>query len=450
MAVNGEELLERIRGRAEQVEVFTASSDVAEVRWQNGAVKGAVARESSGVAVRAIAGGRIGFSGSRDLSPRGLERLVEHVESSLAVGDPARARIRFPGAQPPAVGEGELRGHDAATAALGIPDLVALGNEVLARLVQRHPGIVFDASARRSQGVHALVNSAGARLEERGTSVSIGVEANRTRDEDVLMDYAWVGASARAALDPAALVEQLSQRLTWAAGTVPLRPGRMPVLFDPEGSLVLWSPLLAALGGRCVMHGTSPLRERVGQAVLDERVTLVDDPLLPGALGSSRWDDEGLPRRRTPLIERGVLRSFVHDLESAEGTGQAPTGHGERGGVLGQPGPGFTNLVVDPGTRTAEEMIAGIEYGLLVHSVIGMGQGNTLPGTFSNPVDVAYLIEGGRVVGRVKDVSIAGNVYQLLGKDHLAGFSRETRPVYGSMFLPWVRIDGVNVVGKGT
>lgn len=440
------ELLERVRGRVDQAEVFSASSDLAEVRFQNAAVKGAMARESSGLAVRAIKGGRIGFAGSRDVSSGGLARLVEHVESSLGVGD--EARIRFPAGAPAAVDEAALATHDPATAALPVPELVRLGQEVLARLRERHPGFVFDATVRRSQGTHALVNSAGARLEERGTSVSIGVEANRTRDDDVLMDYAWAGAPARAGLDPDQLVEQLSQRLSWASQLVPLRPGRLPVLFDPEGSLLLWSPLLGALSGKTVMQGTSPLRERRGQLVLDPRVTVVDDPLLPGGLGSSRWDDEGLPRRRTPLFEAGVLRSFVHDLETAEATGQAPTGHGERGGVLGQPGPGFTNLVVTPGERALDELLRGVDYGLLVHSVIGMGQGNTLPGTFSNPVDVAFLIEKGQVVGRVKDVSLAGNAYQMLSPAHLAGFSRERRAVYGSYHLPWVLLQDVNVVGK--
>ena len=445
---SAEELLERVRGKVDQAEVFAASSDLAEVRFQNAAVKGAMARESSGLAVRAIRGGRLGFAGSRDLSARGVERMVEHVESSLGVGD--EARIRFPQGAPAAVDEGALGTHDPATAALPIPALVQLGREVLDGLRARHPEFVFDATVRRSQGTHTLLNSAGARVEERGTSVSIGVEANRTRDEDVLMDYSWVGAPARGGLDPAALVEQLSQRLTWSREQVRLEPGRMPVLFDPEGSLLLWSPLLAALSGKTVMQGTSPLRERLGQQVLDPRVTLVDDPLLPGALGSSRWDDEGLPRRRTPLFERGLLQSFVHDLETAEATGQAPTGHGERGGVLGQPGPGFSNLTVTPGERSWEEMLAGIEYGLLVHSVIGMGQGNTLPGTFSNPVDLAFLIEGGQIKGRVKDVSIAGNVYQLFGPQHLAGFSRQVRPVYGCYHLPWVLLEGLNVVGKGS
>ena len=194
---------------------------------------------------------------------------------------------------------------------------------------------------------------------------------------------------------------------------------------------------------------TSPLRDRVGEQILSSEFTLTDDGLLPGGLSSSAFDDEGVPRRTRVLIEAGVLRGFVHDLETARATGSEPTGNGERGGVTGKPGPGFSNLLLSPGTKSVAEMMAGIKYGLLVHSVIGMGQGNTLPGNFSNPVDLAYLIEDGEVKGRVKDVSIAGNIYELL-MDQLGGLSSEVKVLSGTVHLPWMLIDDMKVVGKGS
>ncbi|MEZ6188294.1 MAG: metallopeptidase TldD-related protein [Planctomycetota bacterium] len=325
-----------------------------------------------------------------------------------------------------------------------------MGAQVFGELSRLHPDVVFEGKVRRSAGSHALTNSAGCSFEERYTGFSISVEANRTRDEDVLLDFVYTGAPSAGAVDPQALVARLSQRLRWAERTVDFRPGEVPVVFSPEGSLLLWRPLLQALNGTTVMLGTSPLRERLGDTILDPRVTLVDDGRLPGALGSAAFDDEGVPRQRTPLVESGVLESFVHDLDSATRTGQRPTGNAQRGGALSQPSPGFTNVVVAGGDRPQAELIREIDYGLLVHSVIGMGQGNTLPGNFSNPIDIAFLIEGGEVVGRVKDVSIAGNVYELLGPKHLLAFSREVEPVYGTYRLPWVFVQGVNVVGKAS
>lgn len=441
-------VLARLAGRADAAEVYRASSDSAEVRFAAGKVKAAVARETSGVAVRGLAGGRLGFAGSRDLSERGLGQLVVNAESSIEVGD--ATPVRFPGPAPAPVDEASLGTCDPATAALGVADLVDIGRAAIDALAARHPGVVFDAVVRRGVGRAALGNSAGARVGWRQTSFSLGIEANRTQDQDVLLDWASTAAPARGAARVDEVIEALDRRLRWAARTVPFAPGRLPVLFSPSGSFVLWGPLLEALSGKTVMLGTSPLRDRVGQRVLDPRVRLVDDGLLPGALGSSAFDDEGTPRRTSVLIDDGVLRGFVHDLETARATGQAPTGNGERPGVLGRPGPGFTTVVVRGGERTWQELVASIDRGLLVHSVIGMGQGNTLPGTFSNPVDLAFAIEGGQVVGRVKDVSIAGNVYEVLGPAHLGELSRDVEAVGGGHRLPWVLARDLNVVGKGS
>lgn len=445
--IDTDALLSRVSGRTDEAEIYRASSDAAEVRFAAGKVKNAVARETSGVAVRGIKAGKLGFAGSRDLSPQGLERLVEHTARSIDVGDPTP--VRFPGASPAPVDAATLDTYDAATAALGVAELVAAGREALDPLQAKFPAVTFDVVVRRGVGRAALRNTAGVRVDWEQTSFSLSVEANRTQDQDVLLDWCSTAAPSRAAADIGEVVEQLARRLEWAQTTVTgFQPGRLPVLFSPAGSLLLWSPLLEALSGKTVMLGTSPLRDKLGQTILDPRVRLVDDGLLPGALGSAPFDDEGTPRRTTPLIDDGVLASFVHDLETARVTGQAPTGNGERGGALGKPGPGFTSLVVRGGDRGWQELVAGIDRGLLVHSVIGMGQGNTLPGTFSNPVDLAYAIEKGKVVGRVKDVSIAGNVYDLLGPKHLGAFSREVERISGGSRLPWVLVDDLNVVGK--
>lgn len=441
-------LLERLRARTDAAEVYRASSDGLEVRFTSGQVKGASAREASGLAVRALRGGKLGFAGSRDVSPEGVDRLVLHADHSIEVGDPSD--VRFPAPSRAARAPEELRTFDEATAALGVPDLVAFGQAALAPLRARFPGVVFDAVVRRSVGSTELLNTSGVAVSSRRTVFAATVECNRTRDQDVLIDYHSVVGVSRAELSPEALVEPLARRLAWAERLVELRPGRLPVLFSPAGSLVLWSPLLEALSGKTVMLGTSPLRDKRGQAILDPRIDLLDDGLLPGALGSAPFDDEGVPKRTSPLVAGGVLMGFVHDLETAQVTGQSPTGNGERGGVMGRPGPGFNTIVVRGGDRSWEELVRGIDRGLLVQSVIGMGQGNTLPGTFSNPIDVAFAIEGGQVVGRVKDLSIAGNIYELLGPKQLGALSKDVEQVHGAYRLPWVRVNDVNVVGKAS
>jgi len=427
-------------------ELFEASFDTLEVGFSAGAVKRALARESSGLGLRARAGGKLGFVGSRDLSPEGLAALEGQLENSLEVGD--EGTLEFPGASEPAPQAGRLGLSNPATAALTIPDLVKVGEVALAELSERFPEVTFDATVRRSVGKSRLQNTSGLDTREDYTVFSFSVEANQTRDEDVLLDYAYVVGTSTELADPSRVVDELGRRLAWSQQVVDWTPGRLPVLFSPEGSSVIWSPLLQALSGKTVMLGTSPLRERTGEQVLGPQVTLIDDGLRPGALGSGAYDEEGIPRATRPLIEAGVLKGFVHSLETAQATGSAPTGNGERGGATSRPEPGFANVVIQGGDQSFQELLSSIDEGILVHSVIGQGQGNTLPGTFSNPLDLAFLIRAGEVVGRIKDASIAGDVYQLLGPDSQARLSREVLAVGGSSFLPWLLIDELNVVGK--
>ncbi|RMG15949.1 MAG: TldD/PmbA family protein [Planctomycetota bacterium] len=438
-------LLARL-GDKDAAELYSGSFDSLEVRFSAGELKNATAREASGIAVRAAARGKAGFASSRDTSPAGLERLIGFVDNSIDVGDAVRFELPEP-AKPPVPPE-TLGGHDPAVADLEVAELAALGRQAVQELLARHPDVVVDASVRRSVGETLLLNHRGVEVADRHSVLSLSLEVNRTRDEDVLLDFDHAIGVRRTDVSGPALVEELDRRLRWGREVVSLRPGRMPVVFSPAGSLVVWMPLLQALNGKNVLLGTSPLRERTGERVLSERVTLIDDGLLPWGLASAAFDDEGVPRQTRPLLDRGVLRGFVHDLETAKGTGSEPTGNGERGGVTGKPGPGFSNLLVAPGERSWRDLVASVDYGLLVHSVVGLGQGNTLPGTFSNPVDLGYLIEGGEVRGRVKDVSIAGKVYELLADD--LEFSRERRVLSGTTHLPWLRIGSMNVVGKGS
>jgi PmbA protein len=219
----------------------------------------------------------------------------------------------------------------------------------------------------------------------------------------------------------------------------------MPVLFSPAGTLTLALPLMEGVDGKNVFTGVSPLCGRVGEKLFDDKVTLVDDGTLDGRLASAPYDDEGVPHHRNALFDHGVLRGFLYDLKTAAQSGVESTGNGSRS-LFQLPRPAPTNLILAGGETPVAQMIAGIDDGLLVEDVLGLGQGNIISGAFSNPVALAFRIQHGEIVGRVKDVSIAGNVYDLL-KD-VAAVSRETQWVYGSFCLPYILLPEMNVIAK--
>jgi PmbA protein len=209
------------------------------------------------------------------------------------------------------------------------------------------------------------------------------------------------------------------------------------------GLVALLLSLGMALDGKQVLLGASPLGSKLGQDITDPRFNLVDDPLLDFGPQTSAFDDEGVPRKVTPLVENGVLRNFIYDLDTAGRAGAQPTGHG----VFRN----YTNLVVSPGEVAFEEMLKGVKQGLLVHDYLGLGQGNPMNGEFSVNLALGYKIENGEVVGRVKDVMLAGNAFQALKQ--ITAISRERQWLggpysYFNGLFPYIQVDKLSVVAR--
>jgi PmbA protein len=183
----------------------------------------------------------------------------------------------------------------------------------------------------------------------------------------------------------------------------------------------------------------------VGEALFDTLLTITDEPLLPGRLGSRPADDEGVPSAPLTLVQRGVVRAFVYDLETASRAGARATGHGQRS-TFSKPGISFSNLVVAAGTLDEAALLREMGSGMVVEDLIGVGQGNVVGGAFSHPVALAWRVEGGEVVGRVKDAAVAGNAYDLLKRIRALG--REVRWIGGSRAVPPLVLDGVSVARR--
>jgi len=218
---------------------------------------------------------------------------------------------------------------------------------------------------------------------------------------------------------------------------------QMPVLFTPHAVGFLLSTFEANTNGKAVQKGASVLAERMGRKVLDERVTIWDDPLVDYANGSCAVDAEGVPAQRKALFENGVLRSFIFDLQTAGMMGVRSTGNGMRG-YAGQPHPANTNIRVAPGGTPYKELLAGIKRGLLIDQALGAGQSNVLAGAFSVNVELGFLVENGEVVGRVKDCMLAGNAFDAF--NNIRDISSETE-WHGASELPAICFESLSVVG---
>jgi PmbA protein len=247
-------------------------------------------------------------------------------------------------------------------------------------------------------------------------------------------------------IDPKRITARVVKQLEMARDTVPAPTGKTTVLFSPRGvSSALLSPLTLALNGRTVIQGASPLQDKLGQRLFDERFSLWDDPTIDLRPASRIVDDEGIPARRTTLVDAGAPVTFLYDLQTAGQAGVETTGSASRG--LGSlPSPSTSLLVVGEGDTSYDDILAGIDDGLLIEQLLGAGQGNVLGGEFGGNVLLGYRIEKGRITGRVKDTMISGNVYEAL--KNVVAIASDAEWVGGGLLTPGICCSGVTVSSK--
>lgn len=429
-------ILDRLSSQAEQVEVVEVQGENTSVGFEANRLKSSQVEETKGIALRMVRDGRLGFAASSDLSA--VDKLVDNLIESAAYGD--KIPISFPGPQVPA----DVTVFDSTIREMPIPRLVEIGREIVDIILSVEPEARVNVALERGVQHLSLRNHAGTDISFDRSPFSVFIDISRVQGDDVLILFEVVGATVWDE-DYLAFARNAARKLELAQRSATIRSGRMPVLFAPSGSLVLAYPLMLGLDGKNVYTGTSPMARKVGEKLFDRKITVVDDPTLDGRFGSAPYDDEGVAHRRTVLIDSGELKGFVYDLKTAAQSGVESTGNGSRS-LFSPPSPSPTNFVLGAGTTPLPDMIAGIDEGLLADSALGLGQGNVISGAFSNSLGLAYKIEKGEIVGRVKDVSIAGNVYDLL--QNVAAVSRETEWIYNNFRLPYILLEGMNVVAK--
>ena len=215
---------------------------------------------------------------------------------------------------------------------------------------------------------------------------------------------------------------------------------QVPVLFDPRVSRSILGHFSSAISGTSVARGTSFLKDSLDTAVFKPDIVIVDDPHRPRGLASKPFDGEGVTNRKWLLVDQGVLTTWVLDSASARQLELQTTGHASRG-TSGPPSPNTTNLYMQPGDQSPEELIGGIDDGLYVTELIGFGV-NGVTGDYSRG-GAGFWIEKGELAYPVSELTIAGNLRDMF---------LETTPANDLMFrygsnAPTLRIDGLMVAG---
>ena len=437
--VNGvlEELLEKAGKVSQEAEVYHVWHRDEPVLFEANRVKLVETRETSGVALRIIKDGRTGLSSTSDFS--NIDSLISNTLEMVSFGP--EARLEFA----PHHSFSPVEVYDPETESVPLQDMIDLGQTAIDRLRGASPDLVCDASVAKGVTTVTILNTRGGAATYTKSGFSVFVSGAIIKDDDMLF-VSDGKSSCRPVLDTSEIVDSIRNQLELSRNVAPAPIGQVPVVFTPRGfSAALLSPLLSGFNGRTVSQGASPLVGKLGEKLLDERLSLWDEPTLPYVPGSRMCDDEAMPTRRLPLVDRGVIASFLYDLQTAAQDGVESTASAHRG-LSTLPSPGTSVIVVAEGEATYEDMLKDMKNGLVVERLLGAGQSNILGGSFNANVLLGFRVEGGVVTGRVKNTVISGNVYSVL--ENIEAIERESHWVGGSLKTPSFYVHNVSVAAK--
>jgi len=437
-----EKLLQQACKEVDSAELFRVKSKTVPVNFEVNRLKSIDISESEGKALRVINKGRIGFSSST--GSEGFDLMVEKAAATSEFG--AKASFDFPGEIKRGIKEKKkVNIYDRKVEDKSIEEMVKIGEDILGRVKDFDRKLRCDVTILKDYSEVEYFNSRGGNFSYSKTAIAYSVMVQKIKNQDMLMVYSSLEFG-KDNLELEELTSEIIENLKWGEKIVPVESGKMPVIFTPKAALVLILPIISGLNGKMVLKKISPLAARKNKKLWSDLLTIYSDGTINFALGSAPFDDEGVEMKRIPLVKKGKIKNFYYDLQTAGMAGVESTGNGLRAGSQSEPAPSISNLVMEEGKVSFSEMIKDIKEGIIIDQVLGLGQGNIISGAFSNNVQLGYKIEKGKIVGRIKDVMIAGNAIEEL--KNIAALGNKAKWIEGKYKFPHIYLKSLSVSAK--
>lgn len=429
-----------LKAGAETADAVMVRSTSLEVSFRMGEPEDLERSESQDLGLRVLIGKKQAVVSSTDLTAATLDELVGRAVD-MARASPEDA---YAGLADPALLCTEVMDLDLYDAAEPSPETLyemAAAAEAAALAV---PGVTNSegAGAGWGEGAIALATSHGFAGGYRSSSHSLHASVLAGEGTGMERDYEFTSAHHAGDLDaPAAVGRSAGERAVKRLKPRKVSTRQVPVVYDPRVSRSLIGHFAGAISGTSVARGTSFLKDRMNQVVFADGIRIVDDPHRRRGLSSKPFDGEGVQNRRTVVVEDGRLQTWFLDSSAARQLGLATTGHAARG-TSGPPGPSSTNLYMEAGSASPDDLIKGIGNGFYVTELIGFGV-NGVTGDYSRGAS-GFWIENGELAYPVSELTIAGNLKDMFLQLTPAS-DLEFR--YGTN-APTIRVDGLTVAGS--
>jgi len=440
----GQEILAMAKAKgASQGDAVMAESESFFVTVRMGEVEKISQAGEKRLGLRLFFGNSSGSASTSDISKKSMEKLVDDTARM------ARVTAQDPHSGLPALAE----------LARELPDLdlidesargVSVDDKIDLALQAEKSALGYDSRIGNSEGAEfsnqfgrvIYASSHGFAGEYSGSTFGLSVSPIASQNGSMQRDY-WYSSNRRFARleSPASVGERAAQRVLRRLGGRKIKTCEAPIVFDPEMAASLLRNLASALSGYSLYKGASFLAGKLGMQIGSDLLTVIDDGTIPGALGSRPFDGEGLPVRKKTVVEKGQLQSYLLDTYSGKKLGMTSTGNASRS-VGESPGVSPANFYLVPGKNSPEEIIGTVKNGLYVTEMIGFGV-NMVTGDYSRGASGLW-IEDGQLTYPVEEITIAGNLKEMLQNIEMAGSDLEMR---GRIASPTIKISRMTIAG---
>ncbi len=424
-------------------EIYIRISKSTSVEYRNKEIEALKEEDEQGAAIRIINNHKLGFSYTSSLDSEDIRKVVKdaHEFSRFTEENPNYRILSFD--LPPK----DVNVYDPDILDLSVEALVSYAERIedAARAYDERIKDFRGISVKKGYGNIGIYNTYGIERGYDFTFIYFSVEVIAEEGEEREMSYNVALSPFLYRIDPEEVGKVAAYKAVSKLGGKVYKTGKFPVVFDPEAEAELLGALFPAFSGENIMKGKSIFVDMLGKEIASPEVTLVNDGTLPEGVSTSPFDDEGVPTRRTEIISKGKLNSYLHSLYSAAYFNTESTGSGFRASVRLLPTVSMANLHLSPGKMTPKDIISGVGEGIYVTSIIGAHTINPISGDFSVGI-TGQLIQNGEIVYPLKGMTLAGNLKDFLKGIRIVGNDLKFFPqgIGGSTIL----VEGLSIGGK--
>ncbi len=422
---------------ADDAEAYAAVSAESEVFIENNDLKQAKSQAISSIGIRVLLNGSLGFYSVNRLSKDDVKGAVSMAIKVARVSPkdrynslPSRSKVRL------------LRGiYDRKAESFEASDAAGLAAEMLQAAKSYDSRVSVDSGNLASAvATHALANSNGIELKERISTFSWSIMGMAIADSNVSsFDFQSGGSHFVKDIDARRASVEFAETVVNSLGPQRITSFRGEMLLTPSAVNELVEEVISySINSDAVQKKSSQFAGKLGKKVSSELLAVEDDATNTEGLGAASFDREGVPHKRNAVIEKGVLKKFLYNTYTARKDGVRSTGNAS-GSTSSPPSVSATNFIIRPGRSTIDALVSEMENGIIISRF--SGNVNPVNGDFSGVVKGGRLVKNGEIKHAVKEVMMAGNVFDALR--HLTGVSREQKAIFDSI-LPYMRFDNVS------